>query len=106
MKNFKQIAFGAMICALAMGFSSFTSATKIAAGDVYANKDDSGTYNKLANPYTPADCASDTPVCAYFVTASGAPHVSGATLSASQISTDLSHGWISSEGTNGLYSGN
>ncbi|MCU1483189.1 MAG: hypothetical protein JWQ19_3975 [Subtercola sp.] len=28
MKNFKQIAFGILVCALAIGFSSFTNASK------------------------------------------------------------------------------
>lgn len=106
MKNFKQIAFGLMIGAMAISFSAFTSATKRAAGDVYANKDDSGTYTKLANPYNSGSCATDSPVCAYFVTPSGASHVSGASLSSSQITTAINNNWIASEGSNGLYSGN
>jgi len=102
MKNFKQIAFGLLVGAMAIGFSAFTNAKTFASGDVFVNRDDSGSYNKISAPYNPMDCAADTPPCAYSVTTAGASHVSGTQLTPTQVSTDLANGWIQSEGTNGI----
>lgn len=48
MKNFKQIAFGLMISAMAIGFSAFTAAKKFAAVTYYQLSQDN--YSKLSNP--------------------------------------------------------
>jgi len=106
MKNFKQITLGLILGAMVIGFSAFTNAPKRATGDVYANELGNGSYTLLANPYTPGDCASASIPCAFEVTAAGASHVTGGTLSSSQITTDLNNQWIEQEGsTNGVYSG-
>lgn len=106
MKNFKQLAFGLLVGSMAIGFSAFTNAKNFAAGDVFANKQDNGTYDKLSAAYNPMQCTSSTRDCAYAVTTTGASHVTGTSLSSSQISTDLANGWIQAEPTDGVYSGN
>jgi len=79
MKNFKQIAFGSLVCALATGFSAFTSANK----NVTIKRDAKGKiinvttyfYNLDGNPADKAaanfkysdgagaDCTSQTNEC-------------------------------------------
>lgn len=106
MKNFKKIAFGALVGAMAIGFSAFTNAKNFAAGDVFGNKQDNGTYDKLSAAYNPMQCTSSTRNCGYSVTSAGASHVTGTSLSASQITTDLANGWIQAEPSQGVYTGN
>lgn len=48
MKNLKQVAFGLLLGAMAIGFSAFTTAKKIAAVTYYQTS--VNNYEKLANP--------------------------------------------------------
>jgi hypothetical protein len=69
MKNFKQIAFGLLVGAMALGFSSFTVNAKRAIGDIYVNNGN-GTYS-LVSGYDPSNCVSSTVQCAYRQTSGG-----------------------------------
>lgn len=68
MKNFKQIAFGLMIGALALGFSAFTAPKKLA-GDWYTLKSSVGNISSTdsqAQIFTNYDAGSqqvDQPDC-------------------------------------------
>ena len=101
MKNFKQIAFGLLVGALAIGFSSFTNAKK-APGDVYAETS-SGDYTLITN-YNPANCENTSSnVCAYDVTSSGGSHVTSS-FTATQAATYVRNGWIVAEDSDkGVY---
>lgn len=48
MKNVKQIAFGLLVGAMALGFSAFTTAKKFAAVTYYQTS--TNNYEKLADP--------------------------------------------------------
>jgi len=102
MKNFKKIAFGLLVGAMAIGFSSFTNASKKAAGDVYAETSN-GQYT-LINGYNPANCQNTTSnVCAYEVTTSGSSHVTSS-FTSSQAATFVRNGWIVQEDSDkGVY---
>ena len=93
MKNFKNIAFGLMVGALAIGFSAFTNIKKVAAGDQYGNTSN-GQYTAITN-YDPGNCqnVASQPTCGYEVTSAGATHVTGS-FTASQAVTFQSNGWI------------
>ena len=104
MKNFKKIAFGLLVGALAIGFSSFTTGAKRSAGDVFVNEANDGSYTKLSVSYDPSNCSSASRPCAYSVTAAGASHISGGTLTSAQITTAINNGWITQEGSDqGVY---
>ncbi|WP_179413082.1 hypothetical protein HDF19_10805 [Mucilaginibacter sp. E4BP6] len=105
MKNFKQIAFGLLVGALALGFSSFTNAKK-AAGDQYGNQAN-GSYQKLSSAYNPSLCENTKSVpCGYEVTTAGATHVTSSNFTAAQASTFQSNGWITPiDADKGVYDG-
>ena len=66
MKNFKQIAFGTMICALAIGFSSFTSTHKLAPQNytfVHATHGISNTKADYTYVALPDGCDQGTDIC-------------------------------------------
>lgn len=106
MKNFKQIVFGLLVGALAVGFSSFTNA-KRAAGDEYGNQVN-GSYQKLSNAYNPALCENTkSATCGYEVTSAGASHVTSSNFTAAQAATYQSNGWITPiDADKGVYDGN
>jgi len=109
MKNFKHLALGLMVGALAIGFSSFTNARKLSAGDEYGNTGVGGNYDILTSAYNSASCTQMPNIqCAYEVTAAGASHITTSTLTSSQIATALlpANQWLVPVDNNkGVYSG-
>lgn len=105
MKNFKQIAFGLMVGALAISFSAFTSAKKVMV-NAAPNAKRSITANFLVQPVLDSfqqetslsgDCtgtASDRD-CIYDVTTSGKSNIPNqGSYTKANIDTYVSNGWL------------
>ncbi|PAW95187.1 hypothetical protein CKK33_17445 [Mucilaginibacter sp. MD40] len=88
MKNFKQVAFGLLVGALAIGFSSFTNAPKKLATDWYEPLSSTLSPSSTAaqqfssydgdNPIDQPSCSGTTNVCAaeFPVTTNPPTHIS------------------------------
>jgi len=106
MKNFKQIAFGLMVGALAMSFSAFTSAKKVVVNSA-PNAKRSITANFLVQPSLDSfvqetsassdNCTGQTSDrdCMYDVTTSGKSNIPNLTsYTKSNIDTYVANGWL------------
>ncbi|NHA05517.1 hypothetical protein G7092_17030 [Mucilaginibacter sp. HC2] len=109
MKNFKKIALGLLVGALAIGFSSFTTvksslapfhnkalkAHMITDDFLLQNQGVAGVFAQ-DNSYDSGNCAtSETLRCGYSVTATGKTNIPNqSTYSSSDITNYLSHNWI------------
>jgi hypothetical protein len=117
MKNFKQIAFGLLVGALAIGFSAFTNAKKVMTTKATIAKY-SITANNLVQPAadsfqqaasaSTADCTGATSdrLCVYDVTTTGKSNIPNqSSYTKADIDNYLSHSWImpASGATDHLY---
>jgi hypothetical protein len=110
MKKFKQIAFGLMVGALAIGFSAFTNAHSlrltnhhrtVKAGmitDDFLVQSSSATFTQNASP-DPSNCKStSTRQCIYDVTTSGQSNIPDqASYAGSDVDTYVSNGWLTAD---------
>jgi hypothetical protein len=106
MKNFKQIAFGLIVGALAIGFSAFTNAKKVVSVNAI-NAKYSITANFLVQPALDSferetsastdNCSSVTSDrdCVYDVTTTGKSNIPNqASYTKAEIDNYVSHSWI------------
>ncbi|SEN08456.1 hypothetical protein SAMN05192574_102404 [Mucilaginibacter gossypiicola] len=110
MKNFKQIAFGLMVGALALGFSAFTSASKVPTGPKFfvpkgaklsitanfLNQPTLDSFAQLASTPNFSDCKGTSDrLCVYDVTADGKANIPNqGSYTKSEIDTYLANDWI------------
>lgn len=115
MKNFKQIAFGLLVGALAIGFSAFTSAHKVTRNATFVKHAGMITEGFIAQTVAgsefdpessvdPDNCSTETTSysCTYTVTSTGASNIpEQSSYSASDMNSYLGHSpaWLTANGS-------
>lgn len=117
MKNFKQIALGLIVGAMAIGFSSFTNNKSVATAKTNAAHKFSITSNYLVQPSLDSfeqattastdNCAGTSDRdCVYSVTTAGKSNIPNqASYTKAEIDNYVSHSWLmaAAGSSNGLY---
>lgn len=105
----KNLFFGLAVAVVALGASAFTNVSKVASGDVYANKVASSPYVKISSAYNPLLCDDDinTDICAYTVTEAGAATVTASDYTKAELEAfaNLPQPFVTRSTSNGIYSG-
>ncbi len=109
MKNFKHIAFGLLVGAMAIGFSAFTTKNVVVpakhhiakAGmitDDFLVQSSSNTFTQNSAPSASHCRSTATLQCIYDVTETGASNIPDqASYSSSDINTYVSNGWLTAD---------
>lgn len=113
MNNFSKFLLGLFLAALTVGGSAFKYAENAkaarAAGDIYGNKPDDNSYQRLTEGYNPDLCEGESPnPCRYTVTTEGASHVTAASYTVSELEAfaNMSTPWVIRSTERGQYFGN
>jgi hypothetical protein len=118
MKNFKQIAFGLLVGALAIGFSAFTTAHKGPSGEKFIVKKGAklsitsdfmvqptlDAFQQLASTPASGACKSTSDRdCVYDVTADGKSNIPNqASYTKSEIDTYVANDWLEPDASSSL----
>lgn len=113
MNNLSKFLVGVSLAVVMLGGSAFKMAENAkaarAAGDVYGNKPDDNSYQRLTEGYNPDLCEGESPnPCRYTVTTEGASHVTEASYTVAELEAfaDMSTPWVIRATERGQYFGN